>query len=480
MPKRTLRRAIEGYRRDEARARVGRWRGEASAESEQEVLSGYAWLARDEGLERLAEAEEEGSLGADEARAMRAQLADLHAERVLGQTRAAWRALPARVLERDGHRVPCGDLVEAVAAPDARANRSLRAAGVRALEQVAADVAPRIRDRQAQASAARAAVLGAAVPDAGSPVALAHAWLAASDDLAQEALARGASCEGLPHPERWEQLAALLSFTGLRGRFGERDRARRVGALFGALGLGRELSFVRIEPPHPSVGGRARLAVLDPTRDVRVSPSRRELGLASELALTEGVGRALGQLLAPAALPFVQRVPVVDHGPRALAALIMQVPFDPAAQQGGRALARERPHLAAAGVSLLALPMRVAAASVVARAEGTRDATVALAQRATGVPLPPALAQLLLAGEVAPPARFLAGLRSLVFWPRLRDAHDEDWFRNPRAAETLRASLAVAAASDGAADVHLPGIWERALADEDVPVARARMQELLG
>ncbi|MCA9534035.1 MAG: hypothetical protein KC593_10155, partial [Myxococcales bacterium] len=114
MPKRTLRRAIEGYRRDEARARVGRWRGEASAESEQEVLSGYAWLARDEGLERLAEAEEEGSLGADEARAMRAQLADLHAERVLGQTRAAWRALPARVLERDGHRVPCGDLVEAV------------------------------------------------------------------------------------------------------------------------------------------------------------------------------------------------------------------------------------------------------------------------------------------------------------------------------------------------------------------------------
>jgi hypothetical protein len=126
------------------------------------------------------------------------------------------------------------------------------------------------------------------------------------------------------------------------------------------------------------------------------------------------------------------------------------------------------------------MPLRVAAASLVARAEGSRDATESLAQRCLGVDVPESLARLTLMGAQSPRARFLAGLRGLAFWPQLRDAFDEDWFRNPRSAEVLRAGLALLASGPPGAAMQLPGVLETPLGDDDIKAARARVQEMLG
>lgn len=483
VPANSLRRALRAYRRDEARARVARWRGVADAESDAEVLHAHRFMTSDEAQERLAEAEEEGAFAPDEARAMRAHVADAHAARELTRTRAAWGALPFQALDRNGNRERCAELVELVSAPGARANRSLRASSAQAIERAAAEIAPRVEDAAQRARAARLAVLGtpsSGAPERGEPktslTELARGFLSLTDDLAAEALSRAAATSGLDHPERWEDLAAVLSFPDLQGRFGQRDRARRIAAPFAGLGFARELGGVKLEPAHPSVGVRARLAVLDPTRDVRVSPAFREQGLASELAILEGVGRGLAQLLLPAALPFAQALPVVDEGARTFAALLMQLPCDPRFLGSGRTLSKEVPSIAAAGVSLQLSALRVAAASLIAREDGTRDAIEGVCTRALGVPVPMPLARLALLGDVSPRARFRAGLHALFFWTLLRDAHDEDWFRNPRSAETLRAMLALSTTPSG---IQLPGIWERQLSLDDLPLVVGRVRELL-
>jgi hypothetical protein len=95
------------------------------------------------------------------------------------------------------------------------------------------------------------------------------------------------------------------------------------------------------------------------------------------------------------------------------------------------------------------------------------------------VDVPEPLARLALMGAQSPRARFCAGLRGLAFWPRLRDAFDEDWFRNPRSAEVLRAGLAMAASGSPGAPVVLPGVLEAPLGEPDVAAARARVRELL-
>ncbi|MEZ4323687.1 MAG: hypothetical protein R3B40_00645 [Polyangiales bacterium] len=489
MPATTLRRALESYRRDEARARVGRFRGAARAPSEAEVILEHPLLSTDEALERLAEIEAQGMLAAAELRAMRAHVADIRAERVLAPTRAAWRSLSARVVERSGHGARVGDLVEELATPDAEVQRAQREAGVRALERVADEVAPRVAESELRARAVREGALvgdrwaGPASTAAEATTdlsALAQAWLAVTDDAAMELIERAARHEGLARPQRWDELARVLAFRAVRGSFGPRDRGRRVGAPLAVLGFGRELSSVRLEPPHPSVGVRARLAVLDSARDVRVSPAARELGAASELNLAEGVARALGQLLTPAALPFAQRVPVVDHAPRLLAALMQQALVDPVAAPRDRALARERPHHVTALLVLQLAAARTAAAAVALRAEDSPDAAEALSQRVFGVGLPRSLARLALSGERSHAARFLAHLQAFACWSLLRDALDEDWFRNPRAAELLRASMALSATGDARMGVPLPGLFERPLALSDVHVARDRVVELLG
>ena len=154
----------------------------------------------------------------------------------------------------------------------------------------------------------------------------------------------------------------------------------------------------------------------------------------------------------------------------------MQLPCDPRFLGSGRTLSKELPSIAAAGVSLQLTALRVAAASLIAGEDRSRDAIEGLCTRALGVPVPVPLARLALLGVVSPRCRFRAGLHSLLFWTLLRDAHDEDWFRNPRSAERLRAMLAVSTTPSG---IQLPGLWERELSLDDLPLAVGRVRELL-
>jgi hypothetical protein len=243
-----------------------------------------------------------------------------------------------------------------------------------------------------------------------------------------------------------------------------------------SLGFERELNAIRVEPPHASVGLEVHLAMLDSRLDLRLSASTRELGLASDLALAHGLGRALGHALVPAALPFAQAHSVTPDGPRMLAELLTQLQLDPVYLASRRLSASERAQAALGGVTLLLLRSRVASAAVVARAAASSDAVSSLSRRACGVPLPLPLARLLLAGDLGPPARISASLQALRFATSLRDALDEDWFRNPRSAEVLRASLGSWAQTS---EVALPGVDERGLDLSDARLGASRLGELL-
>ncbi|MBX3247068.1 MAG: hypothetical protein KF901_07800, partial [Myxococcales bacterium] len=63
-----------------------------------------------------------------------------------------------------------------------------------------------------------------------------------------------------------------------------------------------------------------------------------------------------------------------------------------------------------------------------------------LASRAFGVPVPRRLARLWLWAPSSSGARFRAHLGALRVWVGLRERFDADWYRNPRAAEALRAA----------------------------------------
>jgi hypothetical protein len=60
--------------------------------------------------------------------------------------------------------------------------------------------------------------------------------------------------------------------------------------------------------------------------------------------------------------------------------------------------------------------------------------------RALGVPVPAGVAALIGCSGGEPRARVRAWAGALVLADRLRDAFDEDWYRNPRAEEPLRAA----------------------------------------
>jgi hypothetical protein len=71
------------------------------------------------------------------------------------------------------------------------------------------------------------------------------------------------------------------------------------------------------------------------------------------------------------------------------------------------------------------------------------DAYAEGVHRCLGIELPPAAAGALLRLRLDDPQRFAGGLIAFDTVNRLRDAHDEDWFRNPRAVDQLRSEAAL-------------------------------------
>ena len=250
-------------------------------------------------------------------------------------------------------------------------------------------------------------------------------------------------------------LAALietLRAPTLDGLFPRRARWRRAADLWATLRFERELQgSLRSEAATCELSPRARVAAVRPPVELRLAASPVELGLVSELSAAEATARAVAMAACAAALPAVFAHPVEATAARAFGALALQRFADPGSCRrtlggaGGDDVQR------AAQLTSLAylFELREAAGVVCASASGglrALDRVEHEAFAATGVSLPPGYLTLrwrvpsaLGAWCLHPGARYRALRGGLVLWARLRDRFDEDWYRNPRSAEAVRA-----------------------------------------
>ncbi len=179
--------------------------------------------------------------------------------------------------------------------------------------------------------------------------------------------------------------------------------------------------------------------------DVHVLVAGFEYGALSDVLAAEALGQALALSLSSPALPWAVRTPVLAEVPRAIGGLAMQLradasylrAFEGHSRSDAEALARH------AAVLMLAT-VRSSAAVTLALHSRARSATervehlVVGLERAWGVHLPAGIASWL--GYDAPCAGVdvLGRAAGVAAHNALRERFDEDWYRNPRAAEPIR------------------------------------------
>lgn len=241
-------------------------------------------------------------------------------------------------------------------------------------------------------------------------------------------------------------LLRALSPEPLEPLVAPRTRARRLGSVFEALGLGRELGrCVSVErsrrlalaPRVVSGRGRSTLFV-----------GAIEVGLASERAFMGGLGQALALALVSPMTAIEHRHPALGTASAALGALFADT-------LGERALiatlfaagAREERTLRTASHGQSLLGARLACARVLITdpglegdAEARERAAEALAEDPGEIPI-----------ELALPCRqshrrdlaeARARLAALALVPALRERYDADFYRNPRFADFVRGAAA--------------------------------------
>ena len=436
-------RAVELWRRDEARARIYRWRG-ADAPDDTEIADFYAVLATEQARDAANLAAREGRIDDAEHGALLAHLARAAADAVVAPVRGRLRAVADAEHDVRRERRPLRAWLEVLwngTEDDAST------AVARSVLDVVAEFAPSLVDARREADRAALAMLseGPRHPDAGPSGPDAHATAralldatAALGDTARDFLSRGS---GLP----WTQLMVGLRAEDLDGLCARRDRFRRLAALLGALGAEREMNeFLRVEPRHDGVDPRVRIAAVDVPRDVRLAPGPR-VGMLSELAAFEGIGRGLALVLRPAALPVgLRRAPAETVG-RGLGIAFVQLLAEPAAQHRLELVAAEGARLRRYVGAVLTLALRASAAGVLCRGavhdtEAPTEVAASTLSQAFGVPVPPPLALLLAVGPSGAGLRMRGLAGGLAAYAGLRDNWDEDWFRNPRAGEPIRAA----------------------------------------
>ena len=474
-PLEIAREGIERFRRAEARALVGDDDARREAEVARRALRGEAR----EAIERAAGM---GLMDAASHGALLAQLA--RAARIEARARRDVLRGPSVLDEVRVDGAPTTVLAIASRAP-LDPDRGRRAAHLVAAGDVIGTERARRLEAHAEGREAEARILsrGPRSPDAAPAelAARAEAFLAATDDASRELSERAARAVGA-RGERTHaaDVIAALRAPQLDALVAPRDRSRRLAGWLAPLGLDAWLTRgAALALPHDEVATRAHVAVLAPGKEVRIAPSRLELGLVSELALARGIGRALAALLVHRALPpeLARAEPgSVGH---ALGALVSGWAMEPRFLE--RTLGLDAS--AASALSLAARALEVCrarwlAARVLARAGGLppREAAErakelaarALSVRDASMPI-----------ELADPsgdddARVLAeargALSALSLFAPLRERFNEDWYRNPRAAELLRA----AAARGGALSAEA---WEEELGASDAGLA-SRVVEL--
>jgi hypothetical protein len=171
----------------------------------------------------------------------------------------------------------------------------------------------------------------------------------------------------------------------------------------------------------------------------------RVLGASSFLRGLGAFGGALGAALAPAKLPFVLAHEPFDLRGERFSALLALVPFGESFARRKLDVTRQRfaEHrrvlsrvalVAARGLALRVLLRKPTLAGPRALGEAYPE----LVFRALRVEVAPHAAGVLFRARVSDPARFVGLLAAADERARLERAHDEDWYRNPRAVAELR------------------------------------------
>jgi hypothetical protein len=474
-PLHRVRLAVESLRREHGEAYVWRWRGDPAAAGPGAVARRFA-ARRQDWLPLLEAAEHAQAFLPGEAEATRAHFARAIADAELEEARVAiggLAAVPVRVGERGATFGDAVAMLWAVSGPRHDAGRGV--------VDAISTIEPLLLDARSRADEAGAAVLGGPLLDAGpvreAAIGRSRRFLEDTSALATEARRWLFASADFGPGREYPDLLAALAHGGVR--WPRESRFRRLAVDLRALGVERVLGGrARVEPDRPGIDPRARVVALRPPTDVRLAPSVVELGLVSELAAMDAVGRAFALASVSPGLPPAFRHPVVQSVGRAIGTLFAQLFADVDFLRRERGLDRvEAERVGRRAVAVLALEARLHHAAFIARAESRepgasrgrdwlRGRASEVLSSALGVGVPPILASLVAITPAALGPRAAARSDGLALARGMRERFDEDWFRNPRAHEPLEAAAGrggtVAAhelAADLGADPAAAGAW---------------------
>lgn len=457
-----LRDKLAAYEDERTLRLLYRMRGQDPGAPSPEQRRRVGWLLGDGAAEALVEAEQRGDLVGAEAAATRAQLAVLAVRSLVVEAQAELReALTAPLSEQSGE-WPLGLIAGLGRTDDGKRRAELGRQVLSALQ------APTMRLVAAYDEARERFPLAFGEPsDALRRSAL--QLLDATEDATRERVR-----DQLRPFERARQLPWHALYRGLRAREHDplcrpRGRFRRVAAAPAALGFERHMGrCLRVEPaplpiPHSKVIGRAVPG------DIRIVHPEHT-GLLYELSAYEGLGRAFGWSLTGAATPWALARPVAGGPSPVLGGLMLGWAADPlylGSLQGLSGTTRAR--MAADAGLLVALCARWAACRIAEPEQGRSvserlEWRAGLLSRALCCEVPPVVAGLLWPGHRSALSEAFGRLLGLSLHVGLRERFDEDCFRNPRTAESLRELAEPGGCSDPEGFVAALGVDDRAAA----------------
>ena len=185
----------------------------------------------------------------------------------------------------------------------------------------------------------------------------------------------------------------------------------------------------------------------------------KALGAGSFLLALGQAGRAISDAASAQRSPFVLATDVFELRRTKVGALLSMLPLSPAfaskrlGVSPSRVRDQQRTLAHAALVELRVAAFRVALRPLLARgSKGLENELPELSHRALGFELPPSVAGVFIRVRPRDSQRFAGALLASSRHESLVQAHDEDWFRNPRAIAELRAELSEPAPSEVTAE----------------------------
>ncbi len=299
-------------------------------------------------------------------------------------------------------------------------------------------------------------------------------FLDTTADAARELMTYMARSRGVKRPRTALDMFVLLRGAGNPWRASTHDRPRRIASMLGPLGLQDEFARrAKLGEAHRELDFNARIVTINPPHDVVILPPPLELGLITELSMTHAIGRGLATILVAPGLPPALRRAWPGSFARGLGELFTGLYTEPGFLRRAHGLSgTELEGVALSSLALVLFRARMLAAYMVSselegqdRIEGGRE-QLAHAFVCTDGTVPDALAD---ASTLTPDER-RADLRAALVAPSiafaLRERFDEDWFRNPRVEEPIRAASArggafsiEAWAAEFGVNTHRPHHW---------------------